>query len=58
MIACIVLSTDNSSHFLFFCLGTSPIKNKLPVDVTLLVKFLSVSGPVVREGLGNADWQD
>jgi len=25
------LSTDNSSLF-FFCLGTSPIENRLPVD--------------------------
>jgi len=39
VIACIVLSTDSSSHFVFFCLGTSPIKNRLPVDMTSLAKF-------------------
>jgi len=55
VIACNVLSTDNSPHFIFFCLGMSPIENRLPVDMTLLAKFLSVPGPVVREGLGSAD---
>jgi len=55
VIACIALSTDNSSHLVFFCLGTSPIENRLPVNVTSLAKFLSVSEPVFREGLGNAD---
>jgi len=55
VITCNVLSTDNSSHFVFFCLGTSPIENRLPVDVTSLAKFLSVSGPIVREGLGSTD---
>jgi len=54
LIACIVLSTNNSSHCIFFCLGMSPIENRLPVDMTSLAKFLSVSGPVVREGLGSA----
>jgi len=40
MIACIVLSTDNFSHFIFFvCLGMPPIENRLPVDVTSLAKF-------------------
>jgi len=56
MIACIVLSTDNSSHFVFFCLGTLPFENRLPVDVTSLAKFLSVSGPVVKEHLSTANW--
>jgi len=54
VIACIVLSTDNSPHFIFFCFGMSQIKNRLPVDVTSFVKFLSVSGLVVKEGLGSA----
>jgi len=40
VIACIVLSTDNSSHFVFVCLETLPIENRLPVDVTSLAKFL------------------
>jgi len=40
VIACIVLSTDNSSHFVFFCFRMSPIENRLPVDVTSLAKFL------------------
>jgi len=47
VIACIALSTDNSSHSVFFCLGTSLIENRLPVDVTSLAKFLSVLGPDV-----------
>jgi len=34
VIPCIVLSTDNSSHFVSFCLGTSPMENRSPVDVT------------------------
>jgi len=55
VIACIVLSTNNSLYFVFFCLGTSLIESRLPVDITSLVKFLSVSGPVVTEGLGSAD---
>jgi len=54
VIACIVLSTDLLFTLRFFCLGTSPIENRLP-DMTLLAKFFSVSGPVVREGLGSAD---
>jgi len=58
VIACIVLSTENSSHFVFFCLGTSPIENRSPVYVTSLAKFLSVTGPIVREGLDSADWLD
>jgi len=56
VIACIILNTDNFSHFVFFCLETSPIEKRLPVDVMSLAKFLQVSGPVVREGLGSADW--
>jgi len=36
VIACIGLSNDNSSHFVFFCLGTSPIENRLPVDMMSL----------------------
>jgi len=55
MIVCIALSSKNSSHFVFFCLGTLPIENRSPVDVTSLAKFLSVSGPVVREGVGRAN---
>jgi len=55
MIACVVISTDNSSHFVFFCLKTSPFENGSPVDVTSLAKFLSVSEPVVKEDLGTAD---
>jgi len=55
MIACIVLSTDNSSNFVFFCLETLPFENRSPVDVMSLAKFHSVSGPVVKEGLGTAD---
>jgi len=35
-------------------LRMSLIENRLPVDVTSLAKFLSVSRPVVREGLGSA----
>jgi len=55
VIACIVLSTDNSSHFVLFCMGMSLIENRLPIDMTSLAKFLSVSWPVVREGFGSAD---
>jgi len=55
VIACIVLSTDNILHFVFFCFEMSPIENRFPVDVMSLAKFLSVSRPVVREGLSSAD---
>jgi len=51
VIACIVLSTDNYSHFVFFCFRTSQIASRSPANVKSLGKFLSVSGPVVREGL-------
>jgi len=39
---------------LFGNVADQKIKNRLLVDMTSLAKFLSVSGPVVREGLGNA----
>jgi len=42
VIACIVLTTDNFSHFVSFCFGTLPIENRLPVDMTSLAKFLLV----------------
>ena len=51
VIVYIVLSTDNSSDFVFFCLRTSPIESRSPVDVTSFAKFLPVFGPVVGEDL-------
>jgi len=51
VIACIVLSTDNSSYFVFFCLGMSPIENRLPVDVTSLANFFQCPGLLLEKAL-------
>ena len=50
VIVFIVLSTDDSSDFVF-CLRTSLIKSRSPVDVTSFAEFLPVFGPVVGEDL-------
>jgi len=57
VIACIVLNTDNSLHFVLFSFVWEHHRSKIDrLLTTSLAKFLSVSGPVVRESLGSADW--
>jgi len=48
--------TSTRVHTSFsFVLETSPFENRLPVDVTSIAKFLSVSGPVVKELLNQIE---